>query len=207
MSAVDDRNFHLVFKGRLALALVSARAERCPDKRCARLRRCGARFGQVGSNVHTPIGACPNMSAAEWRAVSVGIQMNDMRLAPWFAARRASADAADEIVSWEEQKRRWNTPEAAAARAESEKRRLASPGVEYWVLLWRDFHEDTLAYPRDRRAADRLVIKYMRRCGCRCAAAMGMDGCWELAAHCGDLLEEIGSRVEPVGATATGATS
>jgi hypothetical protein len=37
--AGDERVFHAILKGRLVLALVSARAERCPRKTCGRLRR------------------------------------------------------------------------------------------------------------------------------------------------------------------------
>jgi hypothetical protein len=72
-------------KGRLALALVSARAERCANKACGRARRCLARFGP-GANYHTPMGSCPNMSAAEWRAVSWGMEAGLMILRPVIEA-------------------------------------------------------------------------------------------------------------------------
>src|ERR687894_563351 len=97
--AGDERVFHAILKGRLVLALVSARAERCPRKTCGRLRRCAARFGQVGSNFHTRIGDCPNMGEAEWRVISLGMQRNLQLLKPHLEAREG-LDAA-QVSRWE----------------------------------------------------------------------------------------------------------
>src|SRR5688572_17147914 len=94
-ASLSDRYADWSVWGRFALALVSARAGKCPHKQCMRKRRCLARFGPQ-DNLHTETGSCPMMSAAEWRSVSLGIRGNWSLLGPWQAAQRDKAEAEEE---------------------------------------------------------------------------------------------------------------
>ena len=65
------------------------------------------------------------MCEAEWRIVSLGMQMHERLIAPWLQARAAERAAEEEEKrgQWwrlppEELRRRWNNPEELAKRAE-----------------------------------------------------------------------------------------
>ena len=160
--------------GRFALALVSARAGKCPQKQCMRKRRCLARFGP-NDNFHREAGNCPMMSGAEWRSVSLGIRGNWSLLGPWRAARCDKVEAEEEArdkaekLSREERVRRFWSKEAVAKREEEERRRLSGPGHEYALLLWLRARGDDLTFPRDVAASGERLIAWRRKHGCRCA--------------------------------------
>lgn len=105
-----------VMRGRLARALVSARAEACPQKMCGRKRPCQGRFGKHGDNFHTKLGACPIMDEVEWKAVSFGTQGTLKLVAPIYRAQREAREAAEPKLSGAERARRYNSPEAVRAR-------------------------------------------------------------------------------------------
>jgi hypothetical protein len=169
-------------RGRLALALVSARAATCPQKQCGRRRHCQARFGKAGDNLNTKLGACPIMDEVEWRAVSLGIQAARMLLEPDYSAREEAEAAKRPKLSFEEEERRRRSPEAARERAEAKQRRLAHPGFPYWDLAWIEAHEGTLFLPRDPAEMQRQFLAFMAEEGCRCARERRMraecrEGC------------------------------
>ena len=172
----DGRTLRDIMKGRLALALVSARAKKCPRKDCARKGRC---LGRLATSFHAPIGDCPNMSAAEWRAVSLGVQRNLMRLKPSMEARRAreASSAGLDRISWAEKVRRYNAPEAVAARAEAARRQAASPGGLYAEMLWYEPGDDGLKLPRDTSGAGRRLVGDLAAAGCLCAGDGAIGKC------------------------------
>src|SRR5688572_5533193 len=135
-ASLSDRYADWAVWGRFALALVSARAGKCPQMNCRRKKRCLARFGPQ-DNFHREAGNCPIMSGAEWRCVSLGIRGNWSLLGPYWAGWRGKRDAEDEVrekaekLSREERSRRYWSEEAVARRKAAEKRRLSGPGQEY----------------------------------------------------------------------------
>jgi hypothetical protein len=179
---LDDRIRHDVMRARLVLGFVSARARACSNGACGRQRRCLARY-RPGTWLCDRLGACPNMSEAEWAVVRLGIRGNGRRLKPWLEARAAEQEAKAPSDIWklsaEERWRRWHLPEAVAARAEEERQRLAQPGPLYAQLLWQEVHDDTVVMPQDLRAAEARLLRRMAERGCRCAAERRSDGCGE----------------------------
>jgi hypothetical protein len=179
----DDRWARWVMRGRLALALVSARAETCRQKTCARKGHCQARFGKRGDNFHTKLGACPIMDEVEWRAVSFGMQGANKLLEPFFRALDDAAAEASPKLSWEERQRRYWSPEAVRAREAAERRRLAHPGWPIWELVWNEARgEEGLVLPRNLAAMENKLVAFMAEEGCRCARERRMraecfDGC------------------------------
>ena len=166
--------------GRFALALVSERAAKCPNRACHRRKRCLARF-RPGDNYHRPAGSCPIMTAAEWRSVSLGMRGSLLLLQPWLGARQDEREAEEEArekaegLSREERIRRWRSPEAEAKRREEEKRRLSGPGHEYACLLWMRGEGEHLWRPRDYVEAGEDPIAWKVRHGCICARAGRLD--------------------------------
>jgi hypothetical protein len=112
----DDRTVCDILKGRLALALVSARAQGLPAQG---LRAAAAvPWAVEDESFHAPIGDCPNMSAAEWRAVSLGHPAQPAAAAkPAMEAQRARAAGGD-----------GGGPETSAGRGRRGMRRTARRG-------------------------------------------------------------------------------
>ncbi len=175
-ASLSDRYADWSVWGRFALALVSARAGKCPQMHCRRKKRCLARLGPQ-DNLHTEAGSCPIMSGVEWRCVSLGIRGNWSLLGPWQAAQRDRAEAEEDArdkaegLSREERRRRWQSPEHIAMRREEERRWLSGPGREYALMLWLRAKGDDLYFPRDVAASGERLIAWRRKHGCRCAKA------------------------------------
>ena len=173
-ASLSDRYAHWSVWGRFALALVSARAGKCPQKQCMRKRRCLARFGPR-DNFHTEAGNCPIMSGPEWRSVSLGMRGNWSLLGPWRAAQQDRAEAEEEArdkaekLSREERARRFWSKEAVAKREEEEKRRQSGPGYEYARWLWMRGEGENLYFPRDVMASGQRLVAWRLQRGCRCA--------------------------------------
>ncbi len=146
------------------MALVAARAEKCPRGGCARKRRC---LGRLATNFHAPIGDCPAMSAAEWQAVSLGVRRNLLRLKPGLEARRARerSEAGLDRISWADRVRQYNSPEAVAARAEAARRAAVRPPGTYLDMIWYEPGGDGLLTPRDPVAAGRWLVEEMAAAG------------------------------------------
>jgi hypothetical protein len=158
-----------LWQGRLALALVSARASECPNRRCGRKRHCLARF-EPGKNIHDRIGTCPNMSEDEWRIVSLGMQRNVFGvLQPFEWARLEAEEAAKPKISWEEQKRRYWSKEEVEKRAEAARREERSPGWTYGKYLWLTPRNGKLEITTDMAGRGLKLIEAMAKLGCRCA--------------------------------------
>ena len=174
--SLSDRYAGWALWGRFALALVSARAGKCPQKHCMRKRRCLARFGPQ-DNFHTEAGNCPIMSGTEWRSVSLGMRGNWGLLRPYLAAWRDKRDAEDEArekaekLSREERARRYWSKEAVAKRKEEEKRRQSGPGYEYARWLWMRGEGEKFYFPCDVVASGQRLVAWRLQRGCRCAAA------------------------------------
>jgi hypothetical protein len=129
----DSRHHNWLLKGRLVLAIVSARANLCPNKRCGRERRCLARFS-LRSNYHRKLGDCPIMSEAEWRAVSLGLQANRKFNAPFYRSRPSPPQPFEilppgaEKLPPEERFRISTEPWREQARKEYWEKQMAAPG-------------------------------------------------------------------------------
>jgi hypothetical protein len=148
--------------GRVALALVSRRTRKCPNRACARARHCLAE-----ADILQPPPAssdCPLMSKAEWRACVSGIGRNlDDILAPFSGEQDAAT----------------HDPHPGgrnAAVAEPPPTRPARTArIAYWWLLW-TVREG--AYVSKMRAGkvpklDAMVLDARRSSGCRCVRDTG----------------------------------
>ena len=162
--------------GRFALSLVSARAGKCPNRRCGRKRRCLARLGPK-DGLHSEAGNCPMMSETEWRCVATGIRGNWTLLGPWQAAQRdkkaSEEDARDkaEGITRAERIRRWRSPEGIAKQEEEERRRQSGPGREYALMLWVRAEGDRVLFPRDLVDLGARMVAWRAARGCLCAQA------------------------------------
>ena len=163
----DERTIHDVVRGRLALALVSARAELCSNKACGRERLCLARFGPR-ANIHDPKGACPNMTDAEWKIVRIGIARSMLLVRRWI------------MTGGEEQaeKEDAEAERAAAARGKKTLHRKARKALSarwgtYADDLWGEIVGNRLRRPRDIRRANAEIIAYMADRGIYSAAELG----------------------------------
>ncbi len=156
--------------GRFALALVSARAGKCPQMKCRRNKRCLARFGPK-DNFHTEAGNCPIMSGVEWRSVSLGIRGNWSLLGPWQAALRDKRDQEEaervKKMSREEKLRQRAEGDATKARREKD----GEPVREYALMLWVRIVDGRPMLPCDLAGAGERLIAWRLGLGCRCAAA------------------------------------
>ena len=158
-----------IMRGRLALALVSARAQKCPNRRCARKRHCLAAF-RHDSNFHTRLGNCPIMSEIEWRAVSLGMQRVGTKIQRRPRAHAGPPDPSSQKLSAEEQHRRFWSAEAVKERADAEERtkRFRWP---YASFLWTETEGERLAEPKNIAAAERALVAFMLGQGWSCAKA------------------------------------
>ena len=167
---IMDERERRIWQGRLFYAIVSARAKECPNRKCGRKGYCLARFGQKELNFHTKIGACRNMSEAEWRIVSLGMCTNYIdNIEPLLRRRDDARDALKPQLSWEEEKRRWWSAEEVTKRAEANCRREAWRGEPYWYWLWLTVRGDEICLPSAPQRLGEALIRDMAARRCRCA--------------------------------------
>jgi hypothetical protein len=165
---MDDTTAHRIMRARMTLALVSARAKKCP-RVCKRQRRCLARFGRWGDNFHDSPIPCAVMDAAEWAAIGLGMQMNIKRVQAYYEAKDEEREAAAPKISWEEKKRRWWSREEVEKRAALQRRVMAHPGYPIEDTLWQEVRGESLALPEDILETGEMLVKFMAERGCRCA--------------------------------------
>jgi hypothetical protein len=165
-----------IMRGRLALALVSARAKHCPDRRCARQRHCLAELKR-GSNFHTRLGNCPIMTEAEWSAVSLGMQRVCKEVHAYLRSLDEPEDKSWRRLSPEERYRRSNSPTAVTARAAAEEE-AGGWRWSYRSCLWTEVGEKGQSEPANIPAYERALINYAVAHGCRCAKeGQVVEGC------------------------------
>jgi hypothetical protein len=150
-----------IVRGRLALALVAGRAQNCPNRKCARARRC---LGEARGNDHEPMGCCPNMTRKEWRAVSLGMRRNFLRGRELVKR----LDAAFDNLAKAEQ-------EAVLAAGEAAAQKPSGWKPTYWFWLWMDDGGDALVAPRDGAGLAEKLIAERAKAGCRCAQIRTME--------------------------------
>jgi hypothetical protein len=159
----SDDHWRDIVRGRLALALVAGRAQNCPNRRCARARRC---LGEQRTNVHAPMGACPKMTVKEWRAVSLGVQRQFLRARAFYKQQ----DAWIDTLSKEE---RATIREAEAAAEAAARKSTGKP--TYWFRLWMDDGDVELVAPQDGKGLAEALIAERAKAGCVCAQKRVME--------------------------------
>jgi hypothetical protein len=172
MLDASDRDSRAIARARLALALVSARAHQCPNKRCGRVRHCLGAM-KLGHSIRAPMGDCRNMSAAEWRVVSLGIMRNAERQRRFFRQQDALLDAALDAF-----------PKAERAELRAAIRRAGEPagddkgGVSYWSMLWLEDVGGRLVAPPGIVRANAEIVAYWAKRGVRSAVEGEWGDAW-----------------------------
>ena len=157
LSGLSEEHAADIWRARLTLALVSARTRDCPNRRCTRARHCLAAMGP-NFNVNKPMGECPNMSAAEWGTVSLGMVRVANRLRHHFRQQNARWWAELDKLPKEERERRRKAEGWVPGLAQGE-------DPSYFQWLWLGEKGDDLGVPRDPVEANRWLIDNARKHG------------------------------------------
>jgi hypothetical protein len=155
----SDRDSRDIARARLALALVSARAHQCPNKRCARVRHCLGAMRR-GDSIHAAMGDCRNMSAAEWEVVRLGVMRNAERQRAFFRRQDAVIAAALDAFPKAERARI-----SADLRAPRGPERAEKGGVSYWSMLWLEDADGRLVAPPDVVKTNAETVAYWAKRG------------------------------------------
>jgi hypothetical protein len=173
MLNADKRTVHDVMRAQLALALVSRRAHECRNGSCGRKRQCLARLRPPDFKIHEPLGDCPNMSGAEWRIVSLGMQRVYKRFERFYPERDRAIMAAIDTFPKKERdalkahlKRIW-------AKQGAEEAKERHRGVSYFEWLWTEEVGLSLESPKDVGKAYAGAIAYWAERGKKSAEEAG----------------------------------
>jgi hypothetical protein len=170
----NERHRHWICRGRLALALVGQRVERCPNPQCARARHCTAFSGNKRDPVTRDwLSDCPIMTAAEYDATRLGGGYVGEGLRPWFLAEdQWLAGLINEVPKAK------RAEVKAALQAVKERNAAARPKWKpyYWDILWTEPVDHQLVTSTNIVADERKLVALARAKGCRCAKeGMTMD--------------------------------
>jgi hypothetical protein len=172
-SFFDERARRAIFCGRLALALAGQRAEKCANRRCARARHCLAEWS---ANIHQPVGDCPNMTLAEWRAVGHGLSRVSEALLPWHKTQDEKRQAELDALPKAERMRRIEAMEELERWKDEQRARLRIE-LTYWEYLWVEPGPDRLVIPTHTAADEKRLIAAAIAMGCRCAREGMVEDC------------------------------
>lgn len=158
----SERYRHWIFRGRLTLALVGRRAEECPNRRCARKRRClglrkGAYFEKRG---------CSLMNPVEWEMVRRGCSAVTESLRPWFLAQDRKEE--EFLKTLPKAKRQQVLEVLRAEQAQLEASRPPWKPYLFDILWMEPTAEDGLHVPDDAAAEEKKLIAEAIAIGCRC---------------------------------------
>jgi hypothetical protein len=180
MSSFPERDGRWIFRGRLALALAGRRASRCTNPRCARERHCLAKIRSSRSATGPD---CPVMTDAEWGALRTGFGGIRNVMQPFYFAQDAKELAARKSLPKAERDRlsEADTLGNQLLREHMQKHPYEPP---WWEMLWLEPSEDGQLAAGKVATAERALVEYAVRIGCRCASEGMVEDCERCKGAC-----------------------